>query len=92
MYLQCFLTPNVFGLSQQNCPPKTSASHILRTESLYITHDISKEDKICVGITANPMVCENKIASKEIYKDLSPPLGSQQTDCIALINFTYVLL
>lgn len=47
----------------------------LRTERLSITREIPKEVEICVGITTNPMVCGQKYASVEIYRNLSPPLG-----------------
>ncbi|KAK3545991.1 hypothetical protein QTP70_019303 [Hemibagrus guttatus] len=63
------------AIYNENCPPKKNASHICRTKNLSLTLPISKEDKICVGITTNPEVCENKRASKEVYKDLPPPLA-----------------
>ncbi|XP_053484860.1 granulocyte-macrophage colony-stimulating factor receptor subunit alpha isoform X1 [Ictalurus furcatus] len=60
---------------EQKCPPRQNASYKLRTENLICEYPISKECEICMGITTNPMVCEEKKASKEIYKELSPPLA-----------------
>lgn len=48
---------------------------------LSLSYPVSKEEEICVGITTNPENGEKKIASKEVYKYLPPPLGSQQTEC-----------
>ncbi|KAG7330089.1 hypothetical protein KOW79_006311 [Hemibagrus wyckioides] len=72
---KCIVNYSVAIYNEKKCPPKKNASYILRTKSLSYTYSISKEDAICVGITTNPEVCENKSASKEVYKDLPPPLA-----------------
>ncbi|KAB5579458.1 hypothetical protein PHYPO_G00195280 [Pangasianodon hypophthalmus] len=59
----------------EKCPPRQNTPNIHRTSDLSFNHPFSKEDEICVGLTTNPMVCENKPASKEVYKGLSPPLA-----------------
>ncbi|KAF4089345.1 hypothetical protein AMELA_G00065320 [Ameiurus melas] len=63
------------AIYELKCPPRQNASYKLRTEKLSHEYKISKECDICVGITTNPMVCEEKKASEEIYKALSPPLA-----------------
>ncbi|KAI5609576.1 interleukin 13 receptor, alpha 1 precursor [Silurus asotus] len=61
--------------NEQKCPPSSDTPNKHRTDRLNFESSISKEDEICVGITTNPMDCENKKASKEVYKHLSPPRG-----------------
>ncbi|XP_046707998.1 uncharacterized protein LOC124387611 isoform X2 [Silurus meridionalis] len=69
----CKVNYTIAIYNEQKCPPRSNTSEKHRTDRLNFEHSISKEDEICVGITTNPMDCENKKASKEVYKHLSPP-------------------
>lgn len=79
-------------LPQQKCHPNRIVLDKGRTDNLNYKFNIPKEDEICVGITTNPMACEEKHASKEEYKHLSPPLGNRlYALCLMLIYYNYVL-
>ncbi|KAK2860590.1 hypothetical protein Q7C36_004756 [Tachysurus vachellii] len=65
----------ILTIYKENCPPKNNASSLLRTKMLSLSYPVSKEEGICVGITTNLEIGENKIASKEVYKYLPPPLA-----------------
>ncbi|XP_060775274.1 uncharacterized protein LOC132885042 [Neoarius graeffei] len=58
---------------EQKCPPRQNASKKIKKEELSFEDCNFKEDELCVSITTNPKNCDSKLASKEVYKDLSPP-------------------
>ncbi|KAF7706264.1 interleukin-13 receptor subunit alpha-2-like isoform X1 [Silurus meridionalis] len=85
----CKVNYTIAIYNEQKCPPRSNTSEKHRTDRLNFEHSISKEDEICVGITTNPMDCENKKASKEVYKHLSPPRALVKNfNCVYYANET----
>ncbi|XP_027025362.1 interleukin-13 receptor subunit alpha-1-like isoform X2 [Tachysurus fulvidraco] len=65
----------MLAIYKEKCPPKNNTTFFKRAKTLHCQYSVSKEEEICVGIKTVPENGENKIASKEVYKYLPPPLA-----------------